>query len=142
MTEKLWNPKVKEIGDAVANLTLAEAADLRDYLKMAYGIEAPNPYAGMPVLGPPPREMFETCGHAEWLKHNLNNWKVVYDGLVEPARKIAVIKVLREITGCGLAEGKAISESSQHTVRDGLYRDEADGLKRKLEEAGARVTVK
>jgi len=67
---------------------------------------------------------------------------VVLEGLADVTKKIPVIKVVREITGCPLAEGKAIVESAPRTIKGAITPDEAEALRKKLEEAGARVSLK
>lgn len=65
---------------------------------------------------------------------------VVLEGLLGPGKKISVIKVVRELVGCGLAEGKALVENTPSVVRANVPRDEAETMRRKLEEAGGRVS--
>ena len=67
---------------------------------------------------------------------------VILDGLADPTKKIAVIKVVREITGCGLAEGKTMVESAPKPIKENVSKEEAEAIKKKLEEAGAKVSLK
>ncbi len=67
---------------------------------------------------------------------------VILDGLTDATKKIGIIKIVREITGCGLAEGKTLVESAPKPIKENIPQAEADALKKKLEEAGAKVTIK
>jgi ribosomal protein L7/L12 len=69
-------------------------------------------------------------------------FKVVIDGVTDPAKKLGVIKVIREQTGLGLAEAKDLVEGPPMTVKAGLSKADAEALKAKLEEAGAKVSIK
>src|SRR2546421_633871 len=90
---------ITELGDRIANLKLSEAALLKDYLKEKYKIE---PAAGGVAFAAP------TAGPAAAVEKppEKTEFTVQLDGLADPAKKISVIKVVREITGCGLADGK------------------------------------
>src|SRR5262245_19889146 len=126
---------ITELGDKIANLKITEAVLLKDYLKEKYKIEpAAGGMVAMPqTVGPKP-EVEEPKAKTEF--------DVVLDGLTDATKKIAVIKVVREITGCGLAEGKTLVESAPKPVKEKVSKDEAEALKKKLEEAGAKVSVK
>ena len=67
---------------------------------------------------------------------------VVLEGLADPAKKINVIKVVREITNLGLKEAKELVEGAPKPVKENISKDEAETMKKKLEEGGAKVTVK
>ncbi|HKI37315.1 MAG TPA: 50S ribosomal protein L7/L12, partial [Gemmataceae bacterium] len=67
---------------------------------------------------------------------------VSLDGLADPAKKINVIKVVREITGLGLKEAKDLVEGAPKAVKENIGKDEAEALKKKLEEGGAKVSLK
>src|SRR5262245_34861580 len=126
---------IQEIGDKIANLKITEAVLLKEYLKEKYKIE---PAAGGGVIvqqGAGPAK-------AEEAPAAKTEFDVVLDGLTDATKKIAVIKVVREITGCGLAEGKTLVESAPKPIKEKVSKDEAETLKKKLEEAGAKVTVK
>ena len=125
---------IKEIGDKIAGLTLKQAVDLATYLKDAHGIE---PAAGGVVMaagaaGPgagaaapePPKDTFDVVLKASGDK------------------KIQVIKVVRQVTGLGLKEAKDLVEGAPKTVKENLTKDEAEKLKKELEEQGASVELK
>jgi len=125
---------VVDLGDKLAGLTIAQAVELKNYLKEKYGIE---PAAGAVIQGggggnnaappPPPTEATE--------------FNVILEG-VDAAKKINVIKVVRELTGQGLAEAKATVEGAPKSIKEGVDKKIAEDLKKKLEEAGAKVSVK
>jgi large subunit ribosomal protein L7/L12 len=123
---------VAEVGDRIARLTIAEAVQVRSYLKERYGIEAavglgtlPNRKAVDTPLPPPEPDAFD----------------VVIDG-VAAGNKITVIKTVRELTGVGLAEAKGLVEAAPRVLRQGVDKADAEQLKAKLEKAGAKVTLK
>ena len=127
---------VAELGDKIAKLTLAEAAELKTYLKDKYQIE---PAAGGVVVqggggggGPAP-----VAPVAEATEFN-----VILEGGFDAAKKIGIIKVVRELTGQGLAEAKATVEGAPKPIKEGVDKKTAEDVKKKLEEAGAKVTVK
>jgi len=66
---------------------------------------------------------------------------VILEALAEPTKKVPVIKVVRELINCPLAEGKAFVESAPRPIKQNVTKDEAEVIKRKLEEAGARVSL-
>lgn len=126
-----FDAKIKKIGDELAGLTLKEAVDLGKYLKEAYGIEAA---AGGAVM------VAAAGGGAAAAKEEQTSFDVVLKG-ADAAKKIGVIKVVREITGLGLAEAKAFVEAPGKPVKQGVTKDEAEKLKKQLEEAGATVAL-
>jgi large subunit ribosomal protein L7/L12 len=123
--------KVKQLGDSIAGLTLKEAVDLGNYMKEAYGIEAAAAGAVMVAGG---------GGAAAPAKAEE---KTTFDVVLKSggANKIQVIKVVRELTGLGLAEAKAFVEGAPKPVKQGLTKDEAEAMKKKLTEQGAEVEI-
>jgi large subunit ribosomal protein L7/L12 len=127
---------ITEIGDKIAALTIAKAVQLKDYLKEKYGIE---PAAGGVVMAggggggaaAPAEKPAEKT-----------EFTVSLDGLADPAKKINVIKVVREITGLGLKEAKDLVEGAPKPVKENLPKAEAEALKKKLEDGGAKVSLK
>jgi large subunit ribosomal protein L7/L12 len=67
---------------------------------------------------------------------------VVLAGITDPAKKIPVIKVVRELTSLGLAEAKKLVEEAPKPVKEGVSKDEAEAMKKKLEDSGAKVELK
>ncbi|MCH2137662.1 MAG: 50S ribosomal protein L7/L12 [Phycisphaerales bacterium] len=129
---KSFDAKVTKIGDEIAGLSLKEAVDLADYMKDAYGIE---PAAGGAVMMAGPAGGGDDDGAAEQSE---------FDVILEAAgdKKIAVIKVVREATGLGLKEAKALVDAAPAPVKEKVSKEEGDDLKSKLEEAGATCNLK
>ena len=120
---------INKIAEELGTLTILEAADLVKLLEEKWGVSAAAPVAAAGAAAAP--------AEAEEEKTEFN---VV---LTEAgANKIAVIKVVREITGLGLAEAKALVEAAPKAIKEGVSKDEAEELKKKLEEAGAKVELK
>ena len=125
---------VNTLGDQIANLTLVQAVQLRDYLKEKYKIE---PAAGGAVMMAGPAQ---TAGPAEKPAEKTEFTPVLES--FDAAKKINVIKVIREITQLGLKEAKDLVEGAPKPVKENIAKDEAETIKKKLEEAGAKVTIK
>lgn len=121
---------ITEIGDKLVGLTLKEAVDLADYLKETYNIE---PAAGGAVV------MAGGGGGGEEAEE-----KTEFDVVLKAAgdKKIQVIKAVREATGLGLKEAKDIVDNAPKTLKEGVSKEEADGLAEKIKEAGGEVEVK
>jgi large subunit ribosomal protein L7/L12 len=128
---------IMALGDQIANLKLSEAALLKMYLKDKYGIEpaaggavmmAAGPAAAGPAAAAPVEEKTE--------------FTVVLEGLADASKKIPLIKVVREITGCGLSEGKKLVDEAPKPIKENIPKDEAEAIKKKLEEAGGKVALK
>ncbi|MCR9074816.1 MAG: 50S ribosomal protein L7/L12 [bacterium] len=128
---KTFEEKITKLGDELAGLTLKEAVDLGDYMKETYGIEAA---AGGGVVMAAAAGGDEGGAAAE---------KTSFDVILKSpgGNKIQVIKAIREITGLGLKEAKALAEESGAKVKEGVSKDEAEDVKGKLEEAGAEVEL-
>lgn len=125
---------VAELGDKLAGLTIAQAVELKNYLKEKYGIE---PAAGGAVMmAGPATGAAPAAAAAEPTEFN-----VVLES-VDAAKKINVIKIVRELTGQGLAEAKATVEGAPKSIKEGVDKKIAEDLKKKLEEAGGKVSVK
>jgi large subunit ribosomal protein L7/L12 len=128
-----WNSDVKDLGEKIVNLSLLQAKELGDYLKDVHGIEAASGgvmMAAMPAAG----------GAAAAAVEEPTEFNVV---LVEGgAEKIKVIKEVRTATGLGLKEAKDLVDGAPKTVKEALAKADAEALKKKLEEAGAKVEIK
>ena len=122
---------LKKIAEELVNLTLIEANELKDILKDEYGIE---PAAGGAVM------MAGGAGDVGGAAEEKTEFDVVLADM--GGNKIAVIKEVRAITGLGLKEAKELVESAPKPVKEGVSKDEAEELKTKLEEAGAKVELK
>ena len=122
---------VAELIEQIDKLTVLELADLVKQLEEKYGVSAAAPVAMM--AGP-------AAGGAAAPAAEKTEFDVV---LAEAgAEKIKVIKAVREITSLGLTEAKAFVESAPKAVKEGVTKDEAESIKKKLEEAGAKVEIK
>ncbi len=127
---------ITELGDKIAALTITKAVQLKEYLKEKYKIE---PAAGGVVMAAGPGG---GGGGGEAKPEEKTEFTVVLDGLADPAKKINVIKVVREITNLGLKEAKELVEGAPKPVKENIAKDEANNLKKKLEEGGAKVSLK
>jgi large subunit ribosomal protein L7/L12 len=126
-------PEITEIGDKIAALTLTKAVQLKDYLKEKYNIE---PAAGGVVMAGP-----ATAGPAAAAPEVKTEFTVSLDSF-DAAKKITIIKVVREITNLGLKEAKDMVEGAPKNVKENIQKDEAEAIKKKLEDAGAKVSLK
>lgn len=129
---KSFDAKITKLGDEIVQLTLKEAVDLQDYLKETYGIEPAAGGAVMMAAGP--------GGGGGEAAEEQSSFDVILAGAGD--KKIQVIKVVREITGLGLAEAKALVDGAPKPLKEGLSKEEAEALKAKLEESGASVEIK
>lgn len=125
---------VAELVDRLAKLTIAEAVEAKNLLKEKYGIE---PAAGAPVMMGGGGAAAPAAPAAEPTEFN-----VVLESGFDAAKKIQIIKVVRELTGQGLAEAKATVEGAPKNIKESVDKKVAEDTKKKLEEAGAKVTVK
>jgi large subunit ribosomal protein L7/L12 len=132
---RTWSPEIQEIGDKIVALTVGKAVELGDYMEQVHGIKAAAGGGVMVQQGPAPTAVAEKPAEK-------TEFAVSLDGLADSTKKIQVIKVVREITGCGLADGKTMVESAPKVIKENLSKDEAEALKKKLEEAGAKVSLK
>lgn len=124
---------VEELVEKISSLTLAEAAELKKALEEKFGVTAAAP---MMVAAAPGAGAAATAPAEEE--------KTSFDvELTEAgAQKLNVIKVVREITGLGLKEAKDLVEGAPKIVKEGVSKEEAETIKKKLEDAGAKVTLK
>ena len=128
---------VAELGDRLAKLTIAEAVELKNYLKEKYQIE---PAAGGAVVMAGPGGGPGGGGAAPAAEPT--EFNVVLEPGFDAAKKIGIIKVVRELTGQGLAEAKATVEGAPKNIKEGVDKKTAEDVKKKLEEAGAKVSIK
>ena len=119
---------IKKLAEELVNLTVLEVNELKNTLKDEYGIE---PAAAAVAVSAAPAAAAEEEGKSEF---NV----VLKDA---GAQKIAVIKAVKEATGLGLGEAKAIVDGAPATVKEKVKKDEAEALKKTLEEAGAVVEL-
>ena len=120
----------EEIIEALKEMTLLEASELVKMIEDTFGVSAAAP-AAVVAAGP-------AAGAAE--EEEKTEFDVVLEGFGD--NKIAVIKVVREITSLGLKEAKELVEGAPKPIQEGVNKEKAEEIKAKLEEAGAVVTIK
>ena len=135
---QVWSPDIKDLGDKIVALTVGKAVELGDYLEKVHNIK---PAAGGVVMAPGAAGGGGGAAPAEKPAEQ-TEFTVVLDGLADPAKKITVIKVVREITNLGLKEAKDLVEGAPKPVKENVSKDEANAIKKKLEDGGAKVTLK
>ena len=121
---------LKAFAEQLVNLTVKEVNELAEILKTEYGIEpaaAAVAVAAGPAAGAPAAE-------------EKTNFDVILKAA--GASKLAVVKLVKELTGLGLKEAKELVDGAPKPVKEGLPKAEAEGLKKQLEEAGAEVELK
>ncbi|MXN91835.1 50S ribosomal protein L7/L12 [Flavobacterium sp. Sd200] len=121
---------LKQFAEQLVNLTVKEVNELAAILKEEYGIE-PAAAAAVAVAGP----ASDAPAAAEQTEFTV----VLKDA---GASKLAVVKAVKELTGLGLKEAKDLVDGAPANVKEGVSKDEAEGLKKSLEEAGAVVELK
>ncbi len=129
---------VADLADKLANLTIAQAVELKNMLKEKYGIE---PAGGGVMVAAAPAAGGGGGGAAAGPAPEATEFNVVLEG-ADAAKKINVIKVVRELTGQGLAEAKATVEGAPKPIKEGVDKKTAEEIKKKLEDAGGKVSVK
>jgi large subunit ribosomal protein L7/L12 len=132
---KTWSDQVKELGDKIVALTLMQAKELADYLKEVYGIE---PAAGGAVMVAGPA--VAGGGAAAEAAPEKSTFDVILTGFGD--KKIQVIKEVRAITNLGLKEAKELVDGVPKPVKEGASKEDAEGIKKQLEAAGATVEIK
>lgn len=123
---------LKAFAEQLVNLTVKEVSELATILKDEYGIE-PAAAAPMMVAGGGGAEAGAAAEE-----------KTSFDVVLKAAgaSKLAVVKLVKELTGLGLKEAKELVDGAPKPLKEGVTKDEADSLKKSLEEAGAEVEVK
>ncbi|MFN9777428.1 MAG: 50S ribosomal protein L7/L12 [Candidatus Kapaibacterium sp.] len=121
---------IEELVEKISALTLGEASELKKALEDKFGVTAAAPM----MMGAAPG-----AAAAAPVEEKTEFDVELTDG---GAQKLNVIKVVREITGLGLKEAKDMVEGAPKIIKEGATKDDAEGLKKKLEEAGAKVTLK
>mgnify|MGYP001393067561 CR=1 FL=1 len=122
---------LKDFAEQLVNLTVKEVNELADILKDEYGIEPAA--AAVAVAGPAAGDGGEAAEE-----------KSEFDVILTAAggSKLAVVKLVKELTGLGLKEAKELVDNAPSPIKEGVAKDEAEGLKSSLEEAGAEVELK
>ncbi|EMR04061.1 50S ribosomal protein L7/L12 [Cesiribacter andamanensis] len=122
---------LKAFAEQLVNLTVKEVNELATILKDEYGIEPAAAAAPAAAAG----GGAEAAAPAE---------KTEFDVILKSAgaAKLAVVKLVKELTGLGLKEAKDVVDNAPKAIKEGIGKDEAEGLKKQLEEAGAEVELK
>lgn len=123
--------ELKDFAEQLVNLTVKEVNELANILKEEYGIE-------------PAAAAVAVAGGAAADGEAAAEEKSEFDVILTAAggSKLAVVKLVKELTGLGLKEAKGIVDSAPAPIKEGISKDEAEGLKKSLEEAGAEVELK
>lgn len=126
--------EIKELGDKIVGLTLKQAVELAAYLKETHGIE---PAAGGVVMA-------GGGGGAPAAAAPVEEAKSTFDVILKAVgdKKIQIIKVVRSATGLGLKEAKDLVEAAPKAIKENLSKEDAEKLKKELEEQGATVELK
>lgn len=121
-----------QLAEQLVNLTVKEVKELTDILKDQYGIE---PAAAAAVVVSGGGASSEGAAEEE---------KTSFDVILKAAgaSKLAVVKLVKELTGLGLKEAKDLVDAAPKAIKEGVAKDEAEALKKSLEEAGAEVEIK
>jgi|SRR5690606_19545192 len=122
-----------QLAEQLVNLTVKEVKELTDILKDQYGIE-PAAAGAVMVAG----------GGAGASDAPAEEEKTAFDVILKAAgaSKLAVVKLVKELTGLGLKEAKDLVDGAPKALKEGIAKDEAEALKKSLEEAGAEVEIK
>ena len=122
---------LKDFAEQLVNLTVKEVNELAEILKEEYGIE---PAAASVAVAAGPAAGGDAGGDE----------KSEFDVILKAAggSKLAVVKLVKELTGLGLKEAKELVDNAPSPIKEGVAKDEAEGLKSSLEEAGAEVELK
>jgi large subunit ribosomal protein L7/L12 len=124
---------LKAFAEQLVNLTVKEVNELANILKTEYGIE---PAAAAPVV--------VAGGASAGGEQDVAEEKTSFDVILKAAgdQKLKVVKIVKELTGLGLKEAKDLVDGAPKPVKEGVSKDEAEGLKKELVEAGAEVEIK
>jgi large subunit ribosomal protein L7/L12 len=122
---------LKQLAEELVNLTVKEVNELAGILKDEYGIEPAA--AAVAVAGP-------AAGGGEEAAAEQTEFDVILKAAGQS--KLAVVKLVKELTGLGLKEAKAVVDGAPKAIKEKVSKDEAEALKSQLEEAGAEVEVK
>jgi large subunit ribosomal protein L7/L12 len=122
----------QEILDAIAEKSVMDIVELVKMMEEKFGVSAAaavavGPGPGAPAAAPEPEK---------------TEFTVILAALADPAKKVNVIKVVRELTGLGLKEAKDLVEGAPQTVKEGVAKADAEAMKKKLEEGGGKVDLK
>lgn len=123
--------KIDKLIEELKNLTLLEASQLISQMEETFGVDASSGGGMMMMSTAPAAEAAEEQTEFEVILEN-----------VPADKKIAILKVIRSVTGLGLKEAKDLVESAPKTIKDSLPKAEAEDIKKQIEEAGGKVVLK
>nr|YP_008519502.1 ribosomal protein L12 [Nannochloropsis granulata]AGI98730.1 ribosomal protein L12 [Nannochloropsis granulata] len=126
--------KTEQILEDLKSLTLIEVSDLVEKLEETFGIDASQVSAGVVMAGAP-----AAAAPAEETK---TEFDVILAEAPPADKKLGVLKIVRTLTGLGLKEAKDLVESAPKTIKEKVSKAEADTMKKELEEAGGKITLK
>ena len=135
-SKKRWSAKTDEILESLKSLSLLEASELVKQIEEAFGVSA-APAAGVVMAAPGSAP----AGGGADAADEKTEFDVVLESF-EASAKIKVLKAVREATGLGLGDAKAMVEAAPKTIKEGVSKDDAESLKKAIEEAGGKVTLK
>ncbi len=124
-----------EILEKLKALTLLEAAELVKQIEETFGVSAAAPVGGMMMVAP------STATAAAEPEEEKTEFDVILEE-VPADKKIAILKVVRALTGLGLKEAKDLVESAPKAVKEAVAKEAAEDAKKQLEESGAKVSIK
>lgn len=122
----------EDVLNAIAEMTVMEVVELVEAMEEKFGVSAAAAVAAAPAAA--------GGGEAAAAVEEKDEFEVVITSAGE--KKVNAIKVVRAVTGLGLKEAKALVDEAPSTVKEGVSKDEAEGIKKQLEEAGASVELK
>jgi large subunit ribosomal protein L7/L12 len=137
MADRDWGSDIKDIGDKIAALTVSKAVELGDYLEEVHKIKPAAGGGGVVMAAPGGGG----GGGGETKKEEPTEFKVSLESF-DAAKKINVIKVVREITGLGLKEAKDAVEGAPKVLKEGLSKEDAAKIAKQLEDGGAKASIK
>ena len=126
--------EITQLGDTIAALTITKAVQLKNYLKDKHGIEPAAGGGVMMAMAPAAAAPVEKAEQTEFT--------VILDAVADTTKKISVIKVVRELTSLGLKEAKELVDGAPKPVKENIPKADAEAMKKKLEDAGAKVSLK
>ena len=125
--------KIDQIVEDLKTLTLLEASELVKKIEETFGVDASASFGGGMVMAAAPAAVEEV--------EEKTSFDVVLED-VPKDKKIAVLKIVRSLTGLGLKEAKELVESTPKQIKDGIAKDAAEDIKKQIEEAGGKVSLK
>ena len=128
--------KIENIIQDLKTLTLLEAAELVKEIEDVFGVDASVSNTGMVMMSPG-----VSSGTSETIEQEQTEFDVLLEAVPAP-KKIAILKVVRSLTGLGLIEAKKLVESAPKVLKEAISKEDAEDIKDKLETAGATVVIK